>query len=294
MELGQLTALVAIAQHKSFGRAAEQLSRTQPALSISIRKLEEEIGTPVFDRFRREIRLTDAGKILFEYAQKILNLRTEAFSAIEELRQLHSGKVMIGANESTNLYLLPQMILDFREKYPDIKVEVFRSSSVMLPGEIKERSLDFGIIAFDPVDRELATIPIMKDELVLIVPGDHPFARKKKVKFEDLGKEIFVAHNVRSPSRDHVVDAFRRHHVPLNIGIELSSLETIKQFVEMKMGIAFVPKISVEAELAAKKLVNVPVEGFHHQRTFMVIYLRDKVHSHAAARFLDTLKKRSS
>ncbi len=149
MEFGQLEALVAVAREHSFGRAAAQLSRTQPAISIAIGKLEKEVGAALFDRFRKDARLTAAGEILFEYAQKILNLKNEAGQAVDELRQLHRGKVSIGANESTSLYLLPGIILEFRKRHPDIKVEVFPSSSVQLPSEIKERNLDFGIIAFD-------------------------------------------------------------------------------------------------------------------------------------------------
>lgn len=290
MEFGQLEAFLTVAEEHGFARAAGKMKRTQPAISIAIRKLEEELGAPLFDRFRRDARLTDAGQILVDYAQKVLNLRSEAGRAIEELRQLHRGKVTIGANESTNLYLLPKLILAFRERYPDIKVEVFRSSSVQLPEEIKERNLDFGIIAFDPDDSELEWFPILHDELVLILPPNHRLARRRKIPFQELGKEIFVAHNVKSPSRDYVINIFRKHGVPLNIGIELSSLETIKQFVEMKLGIAIVPKLSVEKELHERKFVAVKVQGFEHHRTLNVIYLRNKAYSHAARSFIDVIR----
>jgi DNA-binding transcriptional LysR family regulator len=287
MEFFQLQAFIAVAETHSFGRAAEELNRSQPAISISIGKLEKELGIALLDRYRRDIRLTDGGQIVFDYAQRILNLREEISGALEELRQLHHGKVSIGANESTNLYLLPQMILDYRERYPQIKVEVFRSSSAELPKEVKERNLDFGIVAFDPADPELATFPIREDELILVVPPKHPLAKKRKVTIQQLGTETFVAHNVQTPSRDYVIQIFRRAGVPLNIGIELSSMETIKQFVEMNQGIAILPKLALEKELRERKLIRVRIEGFEHKRTLRVIYLRDKVHSQAAERFLE-------
>lgn len=290
MEFAQLQALVSIARFRSFARAAEHMSRTQPALSIAIKKLEEEMGVPLLERFRRDVRLTDAGKILVDLAQEMLNLRKQAVDAIDELRQLHQGKVAIGANESTNLYLLPRIILGYREKYPQIKIEVYRSSSVQLPQEIKDRNLDFGIVSFDPTDRELASFPILEDELVLITRPDHRLARKRKVTIQDLGTETFVAHNVTSPSRDRVLEVFHNAGVPLDIGIELSSIETIKQFVEKKVGIAFLPRLCIEKELREKRLITVPVEGFQHTRKFRVIYLRGKTHSQAASRFLDVLK----
>jgi DNA-binding transcriptional LysR family regulator len=289
MELGQLKAFLAVVSEHGFGRAAAKIGCTQPAISIAIHKLEQELGTALFDRFRRDARLTDAGELFLEYAQKILRLEEEAGRSVEELRLLKRGKLTIGANESTNLYLLPKMILSFRERHPEIKVEVFRSSSVELPVEIKERNLDFGIISFNPEDKELESFPIFQDELVLIVPKDHRLAKRKKIPFQELGKEIFVAHNVKSPSRDYVINSFRKHGILLNIGIELSSLETIKQFVEMKLGIAIVPRLSVETELREKKLVSIKVEGFEYHRTLNVIYLRKKEYSPAARAFLDLI-----
>lgn len=290
MEFSQLEALVAVARHRSFHGAAEELGLTQPAVSIAIRKLEKEVGAELFDRFRRDVRMTEAGRILNEYAQTILNLRTEAGTALDDLRQLRRGKVTIGANESTSLYLLPGVILAFRQQHPEIKLEIYGSSSENLPVEVKERNLDFGIVAFDPMDRDLEWFPILDDELVLIVPPGHRLARKRKVTIEDLGTETFVAHNVKTPSRDYVVDFFRSHGVPLNIGIELFSLETIKQFVEMKQGIAFLPHLVVRQEVQEKKFVIVRLQEFHHQRTLRVIYLRGKVLSHATTAFLEVVK----
>lgn len=290
MEFSQLEALVAVAKHRSFHGAAEELGLTQPAVSIAIRKLETEVGAELFDRYRRDVRMTEAGRILHEYAQTILNLRTEAGTALDDLRQLRRGKVTIGANESTSLYLLPGVILAFRQQHPEIKLEIYGSSSENLPVEVKERNLDFGIVAFDPMDRDLQWFPILDDELVLIVPPGHRLARRRKVTVEDLGTETFVAHNVKTPSRDYVVDFFRSHGVPLNIGIELFSLETIKQFVEMKQGIAFLPHLVVRQEVQEKKFVIVPLQEFHHQRTLRVIYLRGKVQSHATAAFLEVVK----
>src|SRR5262249_6637281 len=152
MELGQLEAMLAVARTRSFAEAAQEIGRTQPAVSIAIKKLEEEIGAQLFDRIRRDIRMTAAGQVFYDYAVKILNLRAQAKESIDELRKLQTGKVRIGANESTSLYLLPEAILSFRSKFPSIRVEAFRSSSVQLPYEIKERNLDLGIISYDAED----------------------------------------------------------------------------------------------------------------------------------------------
>jgi DNA-binding transcriptional LysR family regulator len=290
MEFAQLEALVMIAEERSFSRAAERLARTQPAISIAIKKLEDEIGTPLLDRSRKNVALTDAGEIIHEHAQKILHLRREATRAVEELRQLHHGKVTVGANESTSLYFLPKIILAFRQQHPQIKVEVYRTFSERLPREIKEHRVDFGLLSFDPQDRELAAVPVLEDELVLILNPGHPLVQKPKVTVKDLGHESFLAHNVKSPSRDKVIQFFRDHEVPLNISIELATIETIKKFVEMNLGVAFVPRMCVEEEIGSGKLVTVPVQGMKFKRTLRVVTLRDRVHSQAADKFLKLVK----
>lgn len=290
MEFSQLEALITIAQEHSFSRAAEQMARTQPAISIAIKKLEEEIGVALLDRSRKTVALTDAGEVLFEYAQKIVNLRAEAVNAIKELQQLHHGKVTIGANESTSLYLLPRIILAYRQQYPRVKLEVFRTFSEQLPRLVKEHRLDFALQAYDPQDSQLATFPILEDELVLIMHPQHRLAKKRKVTVHELGNESFLAHNVKSPARDKVVQFFRDHQVPLNISIELATIETIKRFVAMGMGLAIVPRLCVEEEIRTEQLVTVPIQGLHIRRTLRVVYVRDRVLSQAAAAFLKLIK----
>lgn len=293
MEFAQLEALVTIAQERSFSRAAERLARTQPAVSIAIKKLEDEIGAPLLDRARKNVTLTDAGEVLFEYAQKIINLRREAASAIHELRQLHYGKVTVGANESMSLYFLPDIILAYRQQHPQIKVEVYRTFSELLPAKIKEHRVDFGLLAFDPQDSQLESLPVLRDELVLIMSPKHRLAKKSKVTVQELGGESFLAHNVKSPSREKVIQFFRDHQVPLNISIELATIETIKRFAEMNLGLAFVPRMCVQEEIRTGKLVTVPVQGMKIKRTLRLVYLRDRVHSHSAAAFLQLVKEHS-
>ena len=169
MDLMQLEMFVAMVEEGSFHKAAQRMFRTQPALSMSLRKLEHELGAPLFDRSNRNAyALTDSGEVLYEYAKRLLNLRDEATSALGQLHNLQSGRIRIGANESTSLYLLPRFILAFREQYPKIKIEVFRHLSARLPQELKQRNLDFAFLSFLPDDSDLEATPFMRDELVLI------------------------------------------------------------------------------------------------------------------------------
>jgi DNA-binding transcriptional LysR family regulator len=287
MELMQLEMFVAMVEEGSAHRAAERVFRTQPAVSMAVRKLEREIGFPLFDRSNRNAySLTDTGEALFEYAKRILNLRDEAVITLKQLHNLQSGRIRIGANESTSLYLLPQLILSFREQFPKIKVEVSRQSSALLPRELRQRNLDFAILSFLPDDTELEATPIMRDELVLITSPQHWLAGRERVHIRELGAESFIAHNVHSPSRDKVIETFRRFQTPLNITVEITTIETIKRFVAMNLGIGFVPLMCVREEVERGELVMIPVDGFRHERTLWAVRRRTDAHSHAAQAFM--------
>jgi DNA-binding transcriptional LysR family regulator len=290
MELMQLEMFVAMVEEGSAHRAAQRVFRTQPAVSMAVRKLEQEIGFPLFDRSNRNAYvLTETGEVLFEYAKRILNLRDEAVMTLKQLHNLQSGRIRIGANESTSLYLLPHLILAFREQYPKIKVEVFRQSSAQLPRELRQRNLDFAILSFLPDDTELEATPIMKDELALVASPQHWLAGRERTHIRELGAESFIAHNVHSPSRDKVIEAFKRFQTPLNITIEITTIETIKRFAAMNLGIGFVPLMCVREEVERGELIVVPVDGFHYERTLWAVRRRTDAHSHAAQAFMKVL-----
>ncbi len=291
MEMAQLEYFTRVVQEKGFSKAASRVFRTQPAVSIAIRRLEEEIGLPLLERSQKVPTLTEAGQVVFDYAQRILGLRDEVGQAIQDLQNLKSGRVRVGANESTSLYLLPELILTFRERYPDVKVEIFRQVSSRLPRELLDRTIDFGLMAFEPVDRELESFPVLKDELVLIMSPKHPLASRPSVKVKELANEPFVAHNVNSGSRAKVIETFARQHTPLNITLELATIETIKRFVQKRVGLAFVPRMCVREELARGVLVSVPVRGLTHNRTLWAAHRRGTQLSPAGAAFLKLLRK---
>lgn len=291
MEFSQLEFFVTVVAEGSFSKAAERVFRTQPAVSIAIRRLEEEIGAPLFERSQKTPELTDVGKLVYDYAKRILSLRDQTLEAVSELKSLKRGRVRIGANESTSLYLLPHLILDYRARYPDVMVEIFRQPSERLPREVLDHNVDFALLAFEPVDSDLESFAVLQDELVLIMNPEHPMATLQSVKVEDLGKEAFLAHNVKTGSRYKVTETFAQHHTPLNITLELATIETIKRFVQLKIGLAFVPRMCVAEELERGSLATVPVEDLSYVRTLWVTYRREMTFSHAAAAFLEILKE---
>ncbi len=287
----QLEFFLQVVEEGSFSKAADTVGRTQPAVSIAIRRLEEEVGAPLLDRSQKTPTLTEAGEVIRDYAQRIITLRDQAREAVAELRTLKRGRVRVGANESTSLYLLPQVILNFREHHPEVKVEIYRHVSERLPREVLERNVDFAVLASEPGDRDLESFPILKDELVLILHPEHPLAGRETVKVEELGRESFLAHNVRTGSRNKVIEVFSEHHTPLNITLELATVETIKRFVQLNVGLAFVPRMCVSEELERGTLATIPVEGLTYHRTLWVTHRRNMTFSPAASAFLKIMRQ---
>jgi DNA-binding transcriptional LysR family regulator len=285
MDLAQLEVFLTVAREGRFSRAAEKLYRTQSAVSQSIRKLEEEVGEPLFDRSSREGLLTDAGQVLREYAERLLNLRNDAQEALVELRSLHQGKLVIGANEFTALYLLP-VLANFRRLHPMIKITVQRSLGSHIPDDVLRHNCEFGVLTYDPQDAQLHAVSVYLDELIFVVPPSHPLAKAPQVSIRQLGAETFVAHIVASPYREKVIQAFKRHKTPLNMDIELPTLQAIKRFVAMGNGVALVPEISVENELARGELVRIPVRELRLHRKLRLIYRKSASLSHAGQAFL--------
>jgi DNA-binding transcriptional LysR family regulator len=285
MDLSQLEVFLTVARERRFSRAAEKLFRTQSAVSQTIRKLELEIGEPLFDRSSREGVLTDAGRVLQEYAEKLLNLRQDAQTALVEMRELQKGKLVIAANEFTALYLLP-VLGEFRRLHPTIKITVLRSLGSHIPDDVLKHNVELGVLSFDPQEPQLRSVVVYLDELAFVVPPGHPLASAGEVGIRQLGAESFVAHIVASPYRDKVIEAFRRHKTPLHMDVELPTLQAIKKFVCMGHGVALVPEISVESEISRGDLVRVPVRDLHFQRKLRLVYRQESGLSHAGRAFL--------
>src|SRR6201993_1245514 len=195
MELSQLEVFLAVARGRRFSRAADKLFRTQSAVSQTIRKLEEELGEALFDRSSREGVLTDAGKVLLEYAEKLINLRSEAAESLTELRELQKGKLVIAANEFTVLYLLP-LLAEFRRLHPMIKITVERALGSHIPDDVLRYAAEFGVLSYEPQETRLHSVVVYLDELVFVVPPKHPLATSPHISIRQLGAESFVAHIV--------------------------------------------------------------------------------------------------
>jgi len=289
MDLFQLETFLAVAEERSFSRAAARLHRTQPAVSQAIAKLESELGEVLLERSSRDGTLTDAGEVLREYALKLLNLRTEAAGALSELRELHRGRLSLAANEYTCLYLLP-LLDEFRRRNPRIKIAVQRSLASRISDDVLMHSVEIGVLSFRPDDPQIRSVVVYRDELDFVVNPKSHLAKEGEVSIRQLGAENFIAHNIPSPQRQKVIDTFKRHKTPLRMGVELPSLEAIKRFVEMGNGVALVPGLTVRTELARGALVRVRVRELQLERKLRLVYRRQASLSHVAVAFLKVVE----
>ena len=289
MELYLLQTFLTVANEKSFSRSGEKLLRTQPAVSLAIQRLENELGEKLIDRSGKELLLTDAGRIVTEYARRFDNLRLDLENALAELRDNAAGRLIIGANESTTLYLLHH-VERYRHTYPKIKVQIRRSLSSKIPAQLIDGDLELGLISYDPDDDRLVSTVIYRDHLAFVVSPEHRFAGRKSVSISELGMETFIAHNVVSPYRDVVVKEFQRRKVPLNMEVEMPTVESIRRLVQRNEGVAFLPRMCVEQELGQGLLCEVDVEEINVDRNIRLVYPAKRALSHAARAFLELVR----
>jgi DNA-binding transcriptional LysR family regulator len=289
MDLYTLKVFLAVATEKSFSRAAEKMLRTQPAISLAIQRLETEMGERLIDRSGSPLLLTDAGRIVAEYARRFENLENDLSNSLAELRDNSSGRLIIGANESTTLYLL-QHIEQYRRLYPKVKVQVRRSLSSKIPVQLLDGDLELGVISYDPDDDRLISKVIYTDHLAFVVAPSHRFAERGRISITELGMETFVAHNVLSPYRETVLREFRRHKVQLNMDVEMPTVETIRRLVQRNEGVAFLPKMCVEQEMEQGLLCEVKVEELTVERKIRLVHPARRALSHAARAFLEVVK----
>ncbi len=289
MEFFLLKVLMRVANEKSFSRAAEKLGRTQPAVSLAVQRLENELGEKLIDRSAKELLLTDAGAIVLDYARRSENLQRELQNALAELRDNSAGRLVIGANESTSLYLL-QHIEVYRRMYPRVKVQVRRSLSSKIPAQLRDGDLELGVISYDPRDSALVSTVIYNDHLAFVVSPQHRFAQRGSLHIAELGMETFIAHNVLSPYREAVLREFKRRKVSLNMDVEMPTVETIKRMVQRNEGVAFLPRMCVEQEIEQATLREVLVDELRVERPIRLVYPARRTLSHAARAFLEVVE----
>ncbi len=290
--LDQLRILKAIAAEGSFKKAADSLYVSQPAVSLQVQNLEKQLDVPLFDRGGRRAQLTEAGHLLLRYGEKILSLCQETCRAVEDLQNLHGGTLIVGASQTTGTYLLPRMIGMFRQKYPEVNVELQVHSTRRTASSVVNGQVDLAIIGGEitaDLQENLEVVPYAEDELALIMPPMHPFAKHEHIFKEDLYRLQFIALDSQSTIRKVIDQVLSRCSIDtrrLKIEMELNSIEAIKNAVQAGLGAAFVSVSAIEKELQIGLLHRTSVEDVVVKRMLSVIVNPSRYRSKAAEAFI--------
>ncbi|WP_036480264.1 LysR family transcriptional regulator [Myxosarcina sp. GI1] len=289
--LDQLRILKAISSEGSFKRAADSLYVSQPAVSLQVQNLEKQLNVPLFDRGGRRAQLTEAGHLLLSYGEKIISLCQETCRAIEDLQNLQGGTLIVGASQTTGTYLIPRMIGLFRQKYPDVSVQLQVHSTRRTSWAVANGQVDLAIIGGEvPAELQevLQIIPYADDELALILPAVHTLAREETIHKDDLYKLQFITLDSQSTIRkviDKVLTCYEIDPKRLKVEMELNSIEAIKNAVQSGLGAAFVSTTAIEKELQMGVLHRAKINEVSIERTLSVIINPNRYRSKAAEAF---------
>ena len=288
----QLLVFKAVAEQKSFSRAAKVLHMTQPAISIHIQNLEEYFGTRLLDRNNRQVSLTEAGRVLYHYAVELARLYDEARKAVAEVTGKVKGKLVIGATLTIGEYLLPRIAGYFKQKYPEVDITLQIANTQEVVRRILAHELDLGLIEGRVEHPDLIQQDIYQDELVLIVSPQHPWAEREEVTLEDLRREPVILREKGSGTRQVAEEGLKKAGLDLcalKIAMELGSTQAIKEAVEAGLGVAIISRLAVKKESRNNLLREVRLQGVDFKRSLRVAYSRHKFRSPSAEAFLKLL-----
>ena len=286
MDFEQLRTFLEVSRLRSFSRAAEKLSVTQPAISAQIRSLETEVGARLFDRDGGKVTFTSAGRVFEPFAEHVLSCQTHIGVTIAELHRSPRGEISISANEATSLYVLPQVFAAFKKQYSRVGLKIVRADRARILEDVLNREVDFGVVSLPVKDARLTIERIHRDELVLVVGPAHPLAAREAVTLTDLlPYPLVLAKSGRQ--RDQLDDLFRSENLNPRIAMEVESSELLKRLIAAGMGMGFLPRAVVAADVAAGALRALPVEGLRISRELALVFRKEKTLSRAAHAFLE-------
>lgn len=293
LEDHKLKVFCTVAETKSFSKTSEIIHLTQPAVSLQIQALEETYQTKLFDRTSNGITLTPSGEILYSYAKDILALYAEAEREIGKITGLIKGSIMIGASTTIGNYVLPNVIVDFKRMTPKVRINVTIDNTKKIEDLLNSGAIDFGVVEGTPTKQRIISEPLIKDELIVIIPPNHPWSKKKSVSVFDLTKEPFLLREEGSVTRLQIERFLHSHGISLNdlkVVMSLGGIEPIKLAVENGIGISIISKWAVRKELKHGILKTVSLKEETIERNFMLILSKNHILTHALEEFLSYLK----
>jgi DNA-binding transcriptional LysR family regulator len=291
--LRQLRTFKTVADLNSFSLAAQQLGLSQPSVSYQVKELEETIGMPLLDRLGKGVHLTEAGEVLYSYARRTLDVLEEAGLALEEMRGIKRGKLRVGASTTVGIYLLPAALGAFKKLHPGLVISLEIGTRARVQEQVLRNEIDLAVVGPALKDPDLAILPFVSDELVVIAPAGHRLAGRRGLAMKDLEGQPFVMREPASGSRSSFEQAARKAGAKLDVAMELGSNGAIKHAVESGLGLAAISRYACALELSGGRLVELDVRGFPIRRDWHIVHLRRRRLPASVLAFIEFLKDTS-
>ncbi|HCA27257.1 MAG TPA: LysR family transcriptional regulator [Betaproteobacteria bacterium] len=275
LTLRQLKVFEAVARHLSYTRAAVELHLSQPAVSMQIKQLEDNVGLPLFEQLGKKTYLTAAGEEMHHYSRTIGRQLAEAENVLEELKGLKRGKLLISVASTAN-YFAPQLLAQFCQRFPGISVSLNVANREVLLKQLEENEMDMAIMGQPPEGMDVAAESFMDNPLVVIASPTHPLAGGVRIPLERLAEETFLVREPGSGTRIAMERFFTRHGIPLRTGMEMSTTEAIKQAVQASMGLGVVSRHTITLEIETGRLAVLNIKSFPILRHWFVVHRGSK------------------
>jgi len=290
MDFDQLITFLQVAKLGSFSRAGQKVFRSQSAVSAQIRQLEQEYGDKLLDRSGKNVKLTPAGRVLFAYAERLLTLRDESLLAVADHGATTRGTLVIGANEATCLYVLPEVFAEYCRLYPGVQMSIYRNFSYKIIEKLENGSIDVGIVTLPVKMPSLKVHPIFRDHLMLMVNPQNPLAKHKSVSVSDAAQQPLLVPKT-GYTRQLMDKLFRPYGSQVQVRMELPSVGMIKSFVAAGLGVSLVSSSFARDEVAAGRVTLIPLQDVELWRELGLAYRRDRTHTRATTTFITTVRE---
>ena len=291
--LRQLRTFKTVADVSSFSLAAQRLKLSQPSVSYQVKELEETLGVPLLDRLGKRVQLTEAGSLLYSYARRMLDTLDEATVALEEMRGIQRGSLRVGASTTVGIYLLPAALGAFKKLHPGLVISLEIGTRARVQEQVLNNELDLAVVGPASKDPDLAIIPFLSDELVVVAPAGHPLAARRRLSLRDLADQPFIMREASSGSRWSLEKEARKAGARLSVAMELGSNGAIKHAVESGLGLAVISRYAAALEFSSGRLVELDVRGFPIRRDWHIVHLRRRKLPTSVHAFIDFLKETS-
>ncbi|KMY55255.1 LysR family transcriptional regulator [Bacillus sp. FJAT-27231] len=290
MELRQLEYFMVLCEELHFTRASEKIGISQPTLSLQIRAIEQELGTPLFDRIGKRIALTEAGRILLEHCREIFHSLENAVHKIEELREYQGGHVSVGVLPAELDYRFTPLFIDFHKRFPAIHLNL-SASTVEITKQVLDNEVDVGITLLSLPDSRLVSIPLYREEYVLVVSENHPLARYKSISLAELRDMPMVMYAKQFLGRRLLEDHCQKHGFQLNVVVETTTGPSLFYFVKENIGATLQP-LPLSQALKDPALRLIKIHDHPPEREIGIIYRADKYLGFAVQKFIETVEEK--